>query len=78
MDEQEGQEPEPTNDDTSQDGGQTFTADYVAELRAENAKHRTKASALKKQLAEVKPLAAKFQEQEEIMERIKILEEKIK
>ena len=65
MDEQEGQESEQSNDDTSQDGGQTFTADYVATLRAENAKHRTKASALKKQLAEVKPLAAKFQEQEE-------------
>ena len=65
MDKETGQEPEPTNDDKSQDGSQTFTADYVATLRAENAKHRTKASTLKKQLAEMKPLAEKFQQQED-------------
>lgn len=65
MDEQKGQEPEPTNDDKLQDGGQTFTADYVAKLRAENAKHRTNASALKTQVAEMQPLAEKYQQQEE-------------
>ena len=65
MKKKKGQEPEPTNDDAPQDGEQTFTADYVATLRAENAKHRTNASTLKKQLAEVQPLAEKFQQQEE-------------
>ena len=65
MKEKKGQEPKTTNDDTLQDGEKTFTADYVATLRAENAKHRTNASTLKKQLAEVQPLAEKFQQQEE-------------
>ena len=65
MDKDKGLEPEPTNDDTPQDGGQTFTADYVATLRAENAKHRTNAAGYKKQLAEVQPLAEKYQQQEE-------------
>ena len=65
MDEQKGQEPEQTNDDKSQDGKKTFTADYVAKLNAENAKHRINAKKYKDQLAEVQPLAEKYQQQEE-------------
>ena len=65
MKKKDGQEPKLTNDDALQDGDRTFTADYVATLRAENAKHRTNASTYKKQLAEVQPLAEKYQQQEE-------------
>ena len=59
----EGQEPEQTG--PAQDAGQTFDADYVRKLRDSDASRRVENKELKKQLAELAPLAQRARELEE-------------